>query len=110
MASTACFLSYIAPLPASRKPLLSRGAYRMRTLSRAQKVDQESGNVVGEDGAVAVVSRRVAVSLMIGAAAVGSRASPADAAYGEAGNDSLAPVAVAEIFVVRILLLEGFQQ
>lgn len=34
---------------------------------------------------VSVVSRRLALTVLIGAAAVGSKVSPADAAYGEAG-------------------------
>jgi photosystem II oxygen-evolving enhancer protein 2 len=39
-----------------------------------------------EDVAVSVVSRRLALSVLLGAAAVGSKVSPADAAYGEAAN------------------------
>lgn len=48
---------------------------------RAQKQVQ----AVHEDDA-AVVSRRLALTVLIGAAAIGSKVAPADAAYGEAAN------------------------
>lgn len=34
------------------------------------------------------ISRRLALTILIGAAAIGSKVSPADAAYGQAGNSS----------------------
>ncbi|KAE8678411.1 Oxygen-evolving enhancer protein 2 [Hibiscus syriacus] len=47
---------------------------------RAQKQD------AGQDDDGSIVSRRLALTVLIGAAAVGSKVSPADAAYGEAAN------------------------
>lgn len=80
MASTQCFLhpQYALTTPS-------------RSLSQRQIVTNKSNHIVCkaqkqdvEDVAVSV-SRRLALSVLLGAAAVGSKVSPADAAYGEAG-------------------------
>jgi hypothetical protein len=54
-------------------------------IKTAQLVCRAQKQEVHEDGANAV-SRRLALTVLIGAAAIGSKVSPADAAYGEAGN------------------------
>lgn len=79
MASTQCFLhhQYAITTPT-------------RTLSQRQVVTTKPNHIVckaqkQDDVVDAVVSRRLALSVLIGAAAVGSKVSPADAAYGEAG-------------------------
>jgi len=81
MASTQCFLhpQYALTTPS-------------RSLSQRQIVTNKPNHIVCkaqkqdvEDVAVSVVSRRLALSVILGAAAVGSKVSPADAAYGEAG-------------------------
>lgn len=82
MASTACFLHHHAISTPARTPL-QRYALPLKPnqlVCRAQKL-----TVQEDDSNVAAVSRRLALSLLIGAAAVGSKVSPADAAYGEAG-------------------------
>lgn len=85
MASTQCFLhhQYALTTPTTR---ISSQRQIVSTkpnivVCKAQKhVVQED-----DDDAVSFVSRRLALSVLIGAAAVTSKASPADAAYGEAG-------------------------
>nr|AFK39738.1 unknown [Lotus japonicus] len=80
MASTQCFLHHHALTTPTR------------TSSQRQVVSIKSNQIVCraqkqqdvED--VSPVSRRLALTLLIGAAAVGSKVSPADAAYGEAAN------------------------
>ncbi|KAL3624637.1 Oxygen-evolving enhancer protein 2-1, chloroplastic [Castilleja foliolosa] len=84
MASTACFLHHIATLstPAARKtsnryvPSLKPGVLVCRAQKQAEPQEPEG----------AVVSRRLALTVLIGAAAVGSKVAPADAAYGESAN------------------------
>ncbi|NP_001351835.1 putative photosystem II oxygen-evolving complex protein PsbP-1 [Cicer arietinum] len=86
MASTQCFLhhQYALTTPTTR---ISSQRQIVSTkpnivVCKAQKhVVQED-----DDDAVSFVSRRLALSVLIGAAAVTSKASPADAAYGEAAN------------------------
>ncbi|KAK9749709.1 hypothetical protein RND81_02G145200 [Saponaria officinalis] len=81
--ATACFLHHAAAISspaAGRNP-----SSRYQTVStrpnlvvcKAQKQDEEAH--VG-------ISRRLALTVLVGAAAVGSKVSPADAAYGEAAN------------------------
>lgn len=50
-------------------------------ICKAQKQDQISNTAVNES-----ISRRLALTLFVGAAAVGSKVNPADAAYGESAN------------------------
>ena len=75
MASTACFLHH-------------HGMSSCSSSGRRQTIKPSAGGVVvckaqKQDDAV---SRRLALTLLVGAAAVGSKVSPADAAYGEAAN------------------------
>ncbi|XP_068657464.1 oxygen-evolving enhancer protein 2, chloroplastic-like [Aristolochia californica] len=82
MASTACFLHHHAPSTASSRTLSQRyfPAKPSQLVVRAQK--QETSD---NDDHVAV-SRRFALTILVGAAAVGTKVSPADAAYGQAAN------------------------
>lgn len=90
MASTQCFLHHHA--------LASPSAARSSSSSQRQSAIPKPSSIVvcraqqKNNAAVAVsedengvVSRRLALSVLIGAAAVASKVSPADAAYGEAG-------------------------
>nr|BAG70022.1 23 kDa precursor protein of the oxygen-evolving complex [Salicornia europaea] len=86
MASTACFLHHHAAIsgPASaRNPAQKYQAVSMKPnqiVCKVQKQDDEAQALNSS------VSRRLALTVLIGAAAVGSKVSPADAAYGEAAN------------------------
>lgn len=84
MASTACFLHHHAALSSPAAARTSSQRYVLpskpgQVVCRAQKAQEE-------DGGSAVVSRRLALTVLIGAAAIGSKVSPADAAYGESAN------------------------
>ncbi|XP_059449867.1 oxygen-evolving enhancer protein 2, chloroplastic [Corylus avellana] len=81
MASTACFLHHHALTTATR----SSSQRQVANIKTAQLVCRAQKQEVHEDGANAV-SRRLALTVLIGAAAIGSKVSPADAAYGEAAN------------------------
>lgn len=79
MASTSCFLHHHALASAAARATSSQrqaGSRSAQLVCRAQKQP--------EDGAA--VSRRLALTVLIGAAALGSKVSPADAAYGESAN------------------------
>lgn len=83
--STACFLHHHALSTPSRSSLSSSSRQvpsikPNQLVVRAQKQANEDVEVSP------AVSRRLALSVLIGAAAVGSRVAPADAAYGEAAN------------------------
>ncbi|CAK7346631.1 unnamed protein product [Dovyalis caffra] len=83
MASTSCFLHHHAlTTPARSTSSSQRQVANLKPtqlVCRAQKqAEQEEDN--------SVVSRRLALTVLIGAAAVGSKVSPADAAYGESAN------------------------
>ncbi|XP_073286208.1 oxygen-evolving enhancer protein 2, chloroplastic-like [Primulina huaijiensis] len=90
MASTACFLNNLAALssPAARaSPQRSSAAKAGQVVCRSaqkQSAAQEDGCSAAEEATA--VSRRLALTVLIGAAAVGSKVSPADAAYGESAN------------------------
>lgn len=80
MASTSCFLNH--PTLVRSSTLQQRHVQSVKpnqVICRAQK------QVVTEEDN-AVVSRRLALTVLIGAAAVSTKVSPADAAYGEAGT------------------------
>ncbi|KAL5165124.1 Oxygen-evolving enhancer protein 2, chloroplastic [Glycine soja] len=86
MASTQCFLHHHAlttPARASTQRLVVSTKPNHIVCKAAQKqvTVQE-----GEDTTTGLVSRRLALTVLIGAAAVGSKVAPADAAYGEAAN------------------------
>ncbi|CAA0837075.1 Oxygen-evolving enhancer protein 2-1-chloroplastic [Striga hermonthica] len=85
MASTACFLHHLATVssPAARTasnsrqvPSLKPGVLVCRAQKQAEAQESDGG----------VVSRRLALTVLIGAAAASSKVSPADAAYGESAN------------------------
>lgn len=86
MASTACFLHHHAAISSPAAGRSSAQKYQAVSIKptqivcKAQKQDDEA-NVLNSS-----VSRRLALTVLIGAAAVGSKVSPADAAYGEAAN------------------------
>ncbi|KAK4749836.1 hypothetical protein SAY87_027285 [Trapa incisa] len=81
MASTSCFLHHLS-LTTPARTWSQRYVVNPRN---AQIICKAQKQTSGEEN-VAVVSRRLALSVLIGAAAVGSKVSPADAAYGEAAN------------------------
>jgi photosystem II oxygen-evolving enhancer protein 2 len=70
MASASCFLHQTTARFGAAAP-------RAQLVCKAQKQDEGSA-----------VSRRAALALVAGAAAVGVKAAPAAAAYGEAGNNT----------------------
>ena len=82
MASTSCFLHHPALLKSSPSQRHVQSTKPTQVICRAQK----QVSVQEADSASATVSRRLALTVLIGAAAVGSKVSPADAAYGESGK------------------------
>jgi photosystem II oxygen-evolving enhancer protein 2 len=81
MASTSCFLHQsTARLAASARPAPAVGRTQL-LVCKAQKNDEAAS-----DATAVVTSRRAALSLLAGAAAVALKVSPAAAAYGEAAN------------------------
>lgn len=89
MASTACFLHHHTLSTPARSSSSSSSQRYVTPLKPNQVVvcrAQKQG-VQEEDATnAAAVSRRLALTVLIGAAAVGSKVSPADAAYGESAN------------------------
>jgi photosystem II oxygen-evolving enhancer protein 2 len=81
MASTACFLHHHA----LTTPTRSSSQRHVPNMKPTQLVCRAQKQSVHEDETNAV-SRRLALQVLIGAAAIGSKVSPADAAYGEAGT------------------------
>uniref|UniRef100_A0A2N9G441 23 kDa subunit of oxygen evolving system of photosystem II n=1 Tax=Fagus sylvatica TaxID=28930 RepID=A0A2N9G441_FAGSY len=81
MASTACFLHHHA----LTTPTRSSSQRHVPNMKPTQLVCRAQKQSVHEDETNAV-SRRLALQVLIGAAAIGSKVSPADAAYGEAAN------------------------
>ncbi|XVE86218.1 hypothetical protein DITRI_Ditri18aG0017900 [Diplodiscus trichospermus] len=83
MASTACFLHHHAlttagrPSSSSQRQVANIKPNQLVCWAQKQSVQEDDGSLV---------SRRLALTVLIGAAAVGSKVSPADAAYGEAAN------------------------
>jgi photosystem II oxygen-evolving enhancer protein 2 len=79
MASTSCFLiqstARLGAAAASARPQVPRA----QLVCKAQRQDAAEGGDA--------VTRRAALTLLAGVAAVGAKVSPAAAAYGEAGND-----------------------
>ncbi|CAN1759264.1 Oxygen-evolving enhancer protein 2, chloroplastic [Linum perenne] len=85
MASTACFLHHAALTTSTRtstqrlqSPSSSPAAARL--VCRAQKQQSTDDQLTG------ALSRRLALTLLAGAAAIGSKTAPAEAAYGETAN------------------------
>ncbi|XVF16787.1 hypothetical protein REPUB_Repub10bG0062100 [Reevesia pubescens] len=85
MASTACFLHHHALTTATRSSSSISSQRQVANIKPNQLVCRAQKQAVQEDD-VSLVSRRLALTVLIGAAAVGSKVSPADAAYGEAAN------------------------
>ncbi|KAK4578041.1 hypothetical protein RGQ29_028249 [Quercus rubra] len=82
MASTSCFLHHHALTTPTRASSSQRQVPNMKPTQVVCKAQNQS---VHEDD-MSAVSRRLALQVLIGAAAIGSKVSPADAAYGEAAN------------------------
>ncbi|PIA39789.1 hypothetical protein AQUCO_02600332v1 [Aquilegia coerulea] len=83
--STACFLHHHALSTPSRSSSLSSS--RQVSCVKPNQLVVRAQKQANEDGEVSpAVSRRLALSVLIGAAAIGTKVSPADAAYGEAAN------------------------
>ncbi|KAK8468433.1 hypothetical protein PHAVU_006G027801 [Phaseolus vulgaris] len=82
MASTQCFLHHHA----LTNPARASPQRQVLTTKPNHIVCKAQKQVVQEPDATTLVSRRLALTVLIGAAAVGSKVSPADAAYGEAAN------------------------
>nr|AGV54655.1 oxygen-evolving enhancer protein 2-2 chloroplast precursor (OEE2) [Phaseolus vulgaris] len=82
MASTQCFLHHHALTTPARSPsqriMVSTKPNQLVCKAQKQTTPQEDD--------VTPISRRLALTVLIGAAAVGSKVQPADAAYGEAAN------------------------
>uniref|UniRef100_A0A0F7H0Y8 23 kDa subunit of oxygen evolving system of photosystem II n=1 Tax=Masdevallia picturata TaxID=125444 RepID=A0A0F7H0Y8_9ASPA len=81
MATTACFFHNHAPSPAtvtSKSHRLTPTIRPAQLLVRSQKLAEENNSPA--------VSRRLAFTILIGAATIGTKVSPAGAAYGEAAN------------------------
>ncbi|MBA0726100.1 hypothetical protein Golax_001950 [Gossypium laxum] len=83
MASAACFLHHHALTTNGRSSSLSPSLRQVSNMKPNQQVVCKAQKQE-DDGSH--VSRRLALTVLIGAAAVGSKVSPADAAYGEAAN------------------------
>ncbi|XP_022850417.1 oxygen-evolving enhancer protein 2, chloroplastic-like [Olea europaea var. sylvestris] len=85
MASTACFLLNHAGAAFSTYRSSSSSYLPSLKPTRLICRAQDQAALHQEDGA-ATISRRLALTVLIGAAAIGSKVSPADAAYGESAN------------------------
>lgn len=83
MASTACFLHHHA-LTTPTRSSSSSSQRQVPSFKPTQLVCRAQKEVHGDD--TNAVSRRLALTVLIGAASLGSKVSPADAAYGEAAN------------------------
>lgn len=81
MASTACFLHHHA----LSTPTRVSSQRQLPSLRPSQLVCRAQKQAANEDDGAAV-SRRLALTVLIGAAAIGTKVNPADAAYGEAGT------------------------
>ncbi|XP_015880618.1 oxygen-evolving enhancer protein 2, chloroplastic [Ziziphus jujuba] len=85
MASTACFLHHHALTTSAARSSSSSQRQLGNTKPTNQLVCRAQKQAV-EDTDGSVISRRLALTVLIGSAALGSKVSPADAAYGEAAN------------------------
>lgn len=85
MASTACFLHHHALTTPTRSSSSSSSQRHVPSFKPTQLVCRAQKQEVHGDDTNAV-SRRLALTVLIGAASIGSKVSPADAAYGEAGT------------------------
>lgn len=85
MATTACFLHHHAALSTSARTTSTRHVPSLKATQLVCRAQKQAENQ-DSDGGAAVMSRRLALTVLIGAAAVGSKVAPADAAYGESAN------------------------
>ncbi|KAL0709666.1 hypothetical protein Bca4012_016644 [Brassica carinata] len=85
MAYSACFLHQSALASSAARSSSSSSSQRYVSLSKPVQVVCKAQRPQEDDNST--VSRHLALTLLVGAAAVGSKVSPADAAYGEAGRD-----------------------
>lgn len=85
MASTACFLHHHALATTARSSSSTSSQRHVLSFKPTQLVCRAQKQEVHEDDTNAV-SRRLALTVLVGAASLGSKISPADAAYGEAGT------------------------
>lgn len=83
MASTACFLHHHAPSTANRIQ-----STRLVPINKPNLIVCKAQKQAAADENSAAVSRRMALTVLLGAAALGAKVAPADAAYGEAGKSS----------------------
>lgn len=83
MAYSACFLHQSALASSAARSSSSSSSQRHVSLSKPVQIMCKAQQPHEDDNSA--VSRRLALTLLVGAAAVGSKVSPADAAYGEAG-------------------------
>lgn len=106
MASSACFLNNLAALssPAARATSQRSSAAKSGQVvcrsAQKQSAAKEDGGSAAEE--TTTVSRRLALAVLIGAAAVESKVSPADAAYGESGSCQF-HMLVSTIVLLRLL-------
>ncbi|GMI67728.1 OXYGEN-EVOLVING ENHANCER PROTEIN 2, PHOTOSYSTEM II SUBUNIT P, photosystem II subunit P-1 [Hibiscus trionum] len=86
MASAASFLHHHALTTTAARSSSLSPSLRQVPKPNQQVVCRAQKQAAGQDDDGSLVSRRLALTVLIGAAAVGSKVSPADAAYGEAAN------------------------
>lgn len=103
MASTSCFLHHHALTAAARSSSSSSQRQLVGNVRPAQLVCRAQKQAVNdEDGSV--MSRRLALTILIGAAALGSKVSPADAAYGESGMYHLRTLYLSHLYILSMYL------
>ncbi|PKU83849.1 oxygen-evolving enhancer protein 2, chloroplastic [Dendrobium catenatum] len=89
MATTACFFHNHAPSPATAAATATSRSQRLVPSIRPTHLvvrAQRQAAAMAEENNSTAVSRRLAVTILIGAATISTKVSPADAAYGEAAN------------------------
>jgi len=86
--STQCFLSHLVLITPTTSTRFSsqRQVENVSTKAKQFLVCKAQKQAIQEDhGNNIIVSRRLALTVLIGGAVVGSKVSPADAAYGQSG-------------------------
>ncbi|PIM97782.1 hypothetical protein CDL12_29744 [Handroanthus impetiginosus] len=86
MASTACFLHHHAVLSCPVAARTSSQRYVLPLKPGISLSSPETNGCPRRRGGSLVMSCRLALTVLIGAAAIGSKVSPADVAYGESGT------------------------
>lgn len=82
MASTSCFLHHHLPSTAATTKVQSPRVVSARPTQVVCRAHKQSSSHDDQEA----VSRRLALTVLVGAAAVSAKVAPADAAYGEAAN------------------------